>query len=137
MPIGNNCPRTNERQLEEIQVAARAATSVVRIFVESPARLLVLESTSNLLRSITWTTDLQPSLAAAGCSWRAVELSAQQVGVSSTKKRTYIAGARYVPDAEERLVRWEARLNKAKAQSERLRELIGREGSYVLSRGRG
>ena len=64
-------------------------------------------------------------------------MSRDQVGVLYTKRRTYIACARDVPDAEERLARWEVRLNKAKAQPEKLEDFIGRERFYVLSRRHG
>ena len=62
-------------------------------------------------------------------------MSAQQVGVPSTKRKTFIACVQNHPSAEERLTRWRAILTDMRAQPVSLGEFI--EGSYFLSRKKG
>ena len=64
-------------------------------------------------------------------------MSAQQVGVPSTKRKTFVAYVRNHPNAEERLTRWRTRLTDTRAQPVTLGEFIGRAGSYFLSRKKG
>ena len=61
-------------------------------------------------------------------------MSAQQVGVPSTKRRTFVACVRNHPSVEERLIRWKASLTNMRRQPETLGEFIGLEGSYFLNR---
>ena len=101
-------------------------------FLSSP-HLLVLETTPYLPKSAIWTTDLSPLLSTTGYCWKAVEISAQQVGVPSTKRKTFVACVRNHSSAKERLTKWKARLTSMRAQPVTLGELIGREGSYFLT----
>ena len=134
--IGNTSRRTSELE-EGPQGTARAATAIVQAFISSQAHLLILESTPYRLKSATWTTNFSPLLSTTGYSWKAVEMSAQQVRVPSTKRRTFVACVRNHPSAEEHLIRWKARLTNIRVQLVTLSELIGREGSYFLSRKQG
>ena len=101
--IGNTSRRTSELEQEGLQGMARAATTIVQVFIHSQAHPLMLESTPYLLKSVTWTVDLSPLLSTTGCCWKAVEMSAQQVGLPSTKRRPFVACVRNHPSAEERL----------------------------------
>ena len=58
-----------------------------------------------LLKSATWTDDLTPLLSTTGYCLKAVEMLAQQVGVPSTKRKTFVACVRNHPSAEEHLTR--------------------------------
>ena len=49
--IGHACRSITETGLEETRESARAAVSLIHTFVDSPARLLVLQCTSHLPRS--------------------------------------------------------------------------------------
>ena len=51
---------------------------------------VMLESTPYLLKSATWTDDPTQLLSITGYCWEAVEIPAQQAGVPSTKKKTFI-----------------------------------------------
>ena len=64
-------------------------------------------------------------------------MSAQQVGVPSTKRKIFVACVRNHPSAEERLIRWKARLIGMRVQPVTLGEFIGRERSYFLNRKKG
>ena len=64
-------------------------------------------------------------------------MSAQQVGVPSTKRRIFVAGDRNNPSAEECLTRWKARLTSMRVQPVTLKTLVGSEGSYFLNRNQG
>ena len=64
-------------------------------------------------------------------------MSAQQVGVLSTKRIIFVACVRNHPSAEERLTRWKARLTDMRVQPVRLGDFIGRGGSYCLKRKKG
>ena len=75
----------------------------------------------------TWTDDLTPLLSTTGYCWKAVEMSAQQVEVPSTKRKTFVACIRNHPSAEERLTRWRARLTDMRVQP------ISRLGSKTIS----
>ena len=97
----------------------------------------MLESTPYLLKSATWTDNLSPLLSTTGYCWKAVEMSAQQVGVPSTKKKTSFVCVQNHLSAEERLTRWKARLTDTRVQPVPLGEFIGGEGSYFLSRKKG
>ena len=61
-------------------------------------------------------------------------MSAQQVGVSSTKRKTFVVCVGNHLSAEERLTRWRDRLTDIRAQPVTLGEFIGGGGSYFLSR---
>ena len=61
-------------------------------------------------------------------------MSAQQVGVPSTKRKTFATCVRNHPSAEERFTRWKSRLADMRTQPVTLGEFIGRKGLYVLSR---
>ena len=87
--IGHACRSITETGLEETREAARAAVSLIHTFVDSSARLLILQCTSHLPRSPEW-TDLTHFLVQAECDWETVELSALQVGVPYNRKMTYI-----------------------------------------------
>ena len=76
-------------------------------------------------------------LSTTGYCWKAVEVSVQQVGVPSTKRRTSVACVRNHPSAEERLIRWKARVTDMILQPVTLGEFVGREGSYFLNRKQG
>ena len=88
--IGNTSRRANELE-ERKQGTTGAATNIVHTFISSQAHPLILESTPYLLKSANWMDDLSPLLSTTGCCWEAVELSAQQVGVPSTKRKTFVA----------------------------------------------
>ena len=64
-------------------------------------------------------------------------MSAQQAGIPSTKRETLVACVRNHPSAEERLIRWKARLTDMRVQPVTLGELVGCEGSYLLNRKQG
>ena len=64
-------------------------------------------------------------------------MSAKQVGVPSTKRKTFVACVRNHPNAEERLTRWKARLTNKRIRPVTLGEFIGREGSCFLRRKKG
>ena len=64
-------------------------------------------------------------------------MPAQQVGVPSTKRKTFVACVRNHPNAEERLTKWKVRLTGMRGRPVTLGEFIGREGSYFLSRKKG
>ena len=131
--IGNTSRRA--KKLEEGQQGtAGAATTIFHTFISSQAHLLMLGSTPYLLKSATWTADLSPLLSTTGYCWKAVEMSAQQVGVPSTKRKTFFACIRNHPSAEQRLTRWKTRLTDMRVQPVTLGEFIGRGGSYFLSR---
>ena len=131
--IENTSRRANELE-EGQQGTTGAATNIVHTFISSQAHLLILESTPYLLKSANWMGDLSPLLSTTGCCWEAVELSAQQVGIPSTKRKTFVAWVWNHPNAEERLARWKARLTDISVRPVTLGEFIGREGSYFLSR---
>ena len=97
----------------------------------------MLESTPYLLKSANWTADLSPLLSTTGYGWKAVEMSAQQVGVPSTKRRTFVACVRNHPSAEERLIRWKDKKTNMRVQPVMLGESVGREGSNFLNMGQG
>ena len=132
--IANTSKRANELE-ERQQGTAGAAATIVHTFISSQAHLLILESTLYLLKSATWTDDLSPLLSTTGYCWKVVEMSAQQVGVPSTKRKTFVACARN--HAEERLPRRKARLTDMRVQPTTLDEFIGRGDSYFLSRKKG
>ena len=90
--------------------------------------------TTYLFKSVTWTADLSALPSTTGYCWKAVEMSAQQIGVPSTKSRTFVACVRNHPSAEEGLIRWKARLTDMTVQPVTLDEFIGGEGSYFLNR---
>ena len=60
-------------------------------------------------------------------------MSAQQVGVHSTKRSTFVACVRNHLSAEERLIRRKARLFNMGAQPVTLGEFLGREGPFFLN----
>ena len=132
--------RKLSRRISELeegpQSKAGAATTIVQPFISSQAHLLMLESTPYLLKSATWTAYLSQLLSSTGYSWKAVEMSAQQVGVPSTKNRTFVPCVRNHPSAEERLIRRKVRLTNMRVQSVTLGEFIGREGPYFLNSSR-
>ena len=97
----------------------------------------MLESMPYLLKSSTWTVDPPPLLSTTGYCWKAVEMAAQQVGVSSTKKRTFVACVRSCPSAEGRLIRWKARQTNMMVHIVTLGKLFDREGLYFLNRKQG
>ena len=134
--IGKTFRRANELE-EGQQDTAGAATTIAHTFISSQAHLLMLESIPYLLKSATWTDDLPPLLSTTGYCWKAVEMSAQQVGVPSTKREKIVACVRNHPSAEERLTRWKGRLTDMRTQPITLGEFIGREGSYFLNRKKG
>ena len=117
--IGNTSRRANELE-EGQQGTAGAATNMVHTFISSQAHLLILESIPYLLKSANWMDELSPLLSTIGCCWEAVELSAQQVGVLSTKRKMFVACVRNHPSAEERLARWKARLTDMRVRPVRL-----------------
>ena len=88
----------------------------VHTFIFFQAHFFMLESTPYFLKSATWTDDLTPFLSTTGYCWKAVEMSAQQVRVLSTKRKTFVACTRSYPSAEERLTRWRARPTDMRAQ---------------------
>ena len=134
--IRNTSRRANKLE-EGQQNTEGAATTIVHTFISSQAHLLMLESTPYLLKSATWTDGLMPLLSTTGYCLKAVEMSAQQIGVPSTKRKPFVACVRNHPSAEERLTRWRARLTDMRAQPVKLDEFIGRGGSYFLSRKKG
>ena len=85
----------------------------------------------------TWTIDLSPLLSTTDYCWKTVEISAQQVGVPSTKRRTFVACVRNHPCPEERLIGWKARLTDTRVQPVTLGEFVGRESSYFINRKQG
>ena len=112
--IGNTSRRTNE--LEEGQQGTAGATiTIVHIFISYQVHLLMLKSTPYLFKSGTWTADLSPLLSTTGYCWKAVEMSAQHVGVPSTKKKTFVDCVRNHPSAAERLIKWKVRPTDMKA----------------------
>ena len=86
-----------------------------------------------LLKSAIWTADLSLLLLTAGYSWKAVEMSAQQIGVPSTKRKTSVACVQNHLRAEERLIRLKARLTNMTVQPVTLVEFIDRGGSCFLN----
>ena len=134
--IGNTSRRTNELEEGPQQGTAEEATIIVQSFNSSQAHLLMLESTPYLLMSETWTADLSPLLSTTGYCWKAVEMSAQQVGAPSTK-RTFVACVRNHPSAEERLIRWKARRTAMRVQLVTLGEFVGREAFKIIEQGAG
>ena len=134
--IGNKSRRTSELE-KGPQGTAGAAATVVQAFIFSPAHPLMLESTPYLLKSATWTADRSPLLSTIGYCWKAVEISVQQVGISSTKRRMFVACVQSHSSAEERLIRGKARLTDMRVQPVTLGEFVGREGSYFLNRKQG
>jgi len=136
--LGDSCRRFHEQGLEEARESTQAAISMVKTFVESDAHLLVLQSTSQLINSVEWTSDLLPLLTREGCSWTSTGLSAIQVGLPSTKRRTYIVCVRGVTKPEEKLLRWTKTLNSLPSRSQTLGEFLGRGGGlYFLRREHG
>ena len=61
-------------------------------------------------------------------------MSAQQVGVPLTKRRTFLACVENHPNVEEHLITWKARLTNMRVQPVTLGGFVGREGSYFLNR---
>ena len=118
--------RANELE-EGQQGTAGAAITIVHTFISSQAHLLMLESTPYLLKSATWTDDLTHLLSTIGYCWKAVEMSAQQVGGPSIKRKTFVACVGNHPSGEERLTRWKARLIDMRAQP------VSRLGSKTTS----
>ena len=113
--IGNMPWMANELE-EGQQSTAGAATTTVHTFISSQVYLLMLESTPYLLKSATWTDGLTPLLSTTGYCLKAVQMSAQQVGVPSTKSKPFVACVQTHPSADERLTRWRARLTDMRAQ---------------------
>ena len=70
---------------------SKSSHPIVHTFIFSQAHLFMLESTPYFLKTATWTDDLTPLLSTTGYCWKAVEMSAQQVRVLSTKKETFVA----------------------------------------------
>ena len=103
-------------QTSEVQQGtAGEATTIVHTFISTRAHLLMLESTPYFLKSATWIDDLTPLLSTSGYCWKAVEMSAQQVGILSTNRKTFVACVQNYPSVEERLTRWRVRLTVIKA----------------------
>ena len=121
--IGNKSRRTIELK-EGPQSSTGDATAIVQIFISSQGHRLMPESTRYLLKSATWTADLSSLLSITGYCWKVVQTSTQQVGVPSTKRRTFVACVRNHPSAEERLIRWRARLTNMRVQPVTLGEFI-------------
>ena len=113
--IGNTSRRANELE-EGQQGTVGAATTIFHTVVSSQAHILMLKTTPYLLKAVIWTTDLLPLLSTTGYCWKAVEISAQQVGVPSTKRKTFFACVRNHSSAKERLTTWKARLTNMRAQ---------------------
>ena len=126
--IGKISRRTSELEQEGPRGTASAATVFVQAFIFSQAYLLLLENTPYLLKSAICTVDLSPLLSTTGYCWKTVEMSAQQIGVPSTKRRIFVACVRNHSSAEERLIRWTARLTNMRVQPITLGEFIGRKG---------
>ena len=125
-PRLNTSKRANELEAGQ-QGTVGAATTIVHTFIFSQAHLLKLEKTPYLLKTATWTDDLTPLLSTTGYCWNAVEMSAQQVGVPSTKGKTFVACVGNHPSAEERLTRWRVRPTDMRAQP------VSRLGSKITS----
>ena len=68
---------------------------------------------------------------------QAVEISAQQVGVSSTKRRPFVVCVRIHPSTEEHLIRWKARVTSMSVHPVTLGEFVDHKGSYCLNREQG
>ena len=125
-PRQDTSRRANKLE-EEQQGTAGAATSIAHTFILFQAHLLMLESTPYLMKSATWTDDLTPLLSTTGYCWKAIEMSAQQVGVPSTKRKTIVACFRNHPSAVQRITRWRAKLTDMRAQP------VSRLGSKIIS----
>ena len=89
--IGNTSRITSKLEQEGPQATARAATTIVQAFISFQDHPLMLESTPYLTKSATWTADRLSFLSTTGYSWKAVEMSAQWIGIPSTKRRAYVA----------------------------------------------
>ena len=116
---------------------AGTATTIVQAFISSQTYLLMMESTTYLLKWATWTAVLSLLLSITGYCWKVVEMSAQQLGVPSTKKRRFVACVRNHSSGEKGIIIWKVRLTNTRVQPVTLGEFIGRKGSYFLNRKQG
>ena len=84
--IGITSRRTSELEPEGLQGTAKAATVHVQAFNNTQAHLLIPERMPYPLKSATWTANLSLLLSTTDYCWKAVEVSAQLVGVPSSKR---------------------------------------------------
>ena len=117
--------------------AATLAKSMVKAFIDSTARVLLLECHPNLLRSTEWAQVMLPALREAACTVETVEVAANSVGVPSGKRKAFAVGVRSgKPGGEgEKLGEWKRDLEGRDSGCISLGGFLGRSGTYFLKRG--
>ena len=115
---------------------ATLAKDIMKAFIHSTARGLLLECHPNLLRSTEWGQAVIPALREAACTVETVELAASRVGVLSGKRKAFAVGTRRgKPGGEgERLREWRRELERRDSRRTSLREFLSRRGTYFLKR---
>ena len=74
--------------------ASTLATNIVKAFIDSTAKVLMLECHPNLLRSTEWGQVVLPALREAACTVETVEIAANIVWVPSGKRKAFAVGIR-------------------------------------------
>ena len=108
-------------------------TNIVKAFIDSTAKVLMLECHPNLLRSTEWGQVVLPALREAACTVETVEIAANIVGVPSGKRKVFAVGIRnWRPEREgERLREWK-RDKGCDSGCTSLGGFLGRRGTYFL-----
>ena len=109
----------------------------MKAFIDSTARVLLLECHPNLLRSTEWGQVVMPALSEAACTMEAVELAASSVGVPLGKRKAFAVGIRRgKPGGEgERLREWRRDLERSYSRRTSRGGFLSRMVTYFLKRG--
>ena len=113
------------------------ATKIVKVFIDSIARVLLLECYLNLLRSTEWEQVVPPALREAACRVETVEFAANIVGVPSGERKAFVVRIRSGRPERggERLRGWRRDIERCDSGCASLGVFLGRRGTYFLKRG--
>lgn len=132
--IGDACRATDAAEFGESHTNVTTARSIVDIFTESTAHVLIRYCRSFLTRSQEWINPLLPHIRRPGCTWVEANLSTTQVGIPCNRLRTYIVCAREVHRTREKFAGWKEKLELLPDQKITLGEFLGKQGDYLLKR---
>ena len=115
---------------------ATLAKDKMKAFIDSTARVLLLECHPNLLRSTKWGQAVMPALREVACTVETIELAASSVGVPSGKRQAFAVGIRRgKPGGEgERFSEWRRDLERRDSRKTSLGGFLSRRGTYFLKR---
>ena len=106
-------------------------------FASSRVRVLLLECTARFLQTAGWSVTILPGLQQT-CMVDSVTLSATQVGIPSTKRRTFVVEIRRVPNGKHKLAVRRQRLQQYWGGSTAtLGEFLRKRGADFLKRAPG